>query len=313
LQQNLWPVYATYCSCGDSMDPGKLSGPNLFTLLSKLGILTNKTNLSDVGILIHQISAHTQSLTVTLEARISPNDLFEPPSLSFEEFLVFLCAFSQLYYDGLVTMPMFAKAAPGAGTSQAVAPPQAAAGKDTYSKWQNFLETSASFHRLLEERILPILKRYPLLAFPDDARQRDRYSMVFSLEVLLAVESSEKAMLQVFKRNSYKHNQHNNSLRAKIAPIALALKKLIPQTIDESQLFQLVYDVLPEVNKSPRSQGSSSSNSKTMLFPQWEWVLCIISFHAIEFGCSSPEQIEPKLVGELVAKITTVMSTLMSE
>ena len=254
------------------------------------------------------MSAHTQSLAVSLDARISPNDIFEPPSLAFEEFLVFLCAFSQLYYDCAVTMPMFSKAATmGAGDSVVI---KSAGGKEPYSKWQDFLETSACFHRLLAERILPILKRYPLLAFPDDARQRDRYSMVFSLEVLLAVEGCEKAMLQVFERNSYKHSQQN-SLRAKITPIALALKQLIPQTIDESQLFQLVNDVLPEVTKSPRSLGSS--NSKTMLFPQWEWVLCIISFHAIEFGCSSPDQIEPKLVGELVVKITDVMSTLMNE
>jgi hypothetical protein len=35
----LYLLLATYCSCGDSIDPGKLSGPNLFTLLSKLGII----------------------------------------------------------------------------------------------------------------------------------------------------------------------------------------------------------------------------------------------------------------------------------
>lgn len=51
----LWPVYATYCSCGDSIEPGKLSGPNLFTLLSKLGLLTNLTVFSDLGILLHQV------------------------------------------------------------------------------------------------------------------------------------------------------------------------------------------------------------------------------------------------------------------
>ena len=34
-KEALWPVFATYCSCGDSIEPGKMSGPNLFTLLSK--------------------------------------------------------------------------------------------------------------------------------------------------------------------------------------------------------------------------------------------------------------------------------------
>jgi hypothetical protein len=37
----LYFFLATYCSCGDSINPGKLSGPNLFTLLSKLGIICN--------------------------------------------------------------------------------------------------------------------------------------------------------------------------------------------------------------------------------------------------------------------------------
>jgi hypothetical protein len=48
-KEALWPVYATYCSCGDSTIAGKLSGPNLFTLISKLGMLTHQTVLSDLG------------------------------------------------------------------------------------------------------------------------------------------------------------------------------------------------------------------------------------------------------------------------
>ena len=104
-KEALWPVYGTYCSCGDSIDPGKLSGPNLFALLSKLGVLADNTLLSDIGILLHQISAHTHSSSVSI-AGSSSRDAFESPSLSFEEFLVFLCVFAQLRFDGEVTAPI---------------------------------------------------------------------------------------------------------------------------------------------------------------------------------------------------------------
>jgi hypothetical protein len=54
-KESLWPVFVTYCSCGDSLNPGKISGPNLFTLLSKLNILSDRIALSDVGILLDTI------------------------------------------------------------------------------------------------------------------------------------------------------------------------------------------------------------------------------------------------------------------
>lgn len=104
----LWPVFATYCSCGDSMEPGKLSGPNLFALLSKLNVLTNETALSDIGVLLHQVSSHTtaQAPTAALVESDDANGL-DSPLLSFEEFLVFLCAFSHLRYEGTGVLPDF--------------------------------------------------------------------------------------------------------------------------------------------------------------------------------------------------------------
>ena len=111
----LWPVFATYCSCGDSMEPGKLSGPNLFALLSKLNVLTEETALSDIGVLLHQVSSHTtaQAPTSSLFVDFDDENGLDSPLLSFEEFLVFLCAFSHLRYEGTSVLPDFSAAAVG--------------------------------------------------------------------------------------------------------------------------------------------------------------------------------------------------------
>jgi hypothetical protein len=104
-KEALWPVFATYCSCGDSVDPGKLSGPNLFTLLSKLGILNDHTVLSDIGILIHQVCSQKPQSHLSIPLVTPSDDIVDSPSLAFEEFLVFLCAFAQLRFEGSVKGP----------------------------------------------------------------------------------------------------------------------------------------------------------------------------------------------------------------
>lgn len=52
--------------------------------------------MSDVGILIHQISAHLQAQSTS---SLVSSENTESPSLSFEQFLVFLCSYSQLFFD----------------------------------------------------------------------------------------------------------------------------------------------------------------------------------------------------------------------
>lgn len=122
----LWPVFATYCSCGDSMEPGKLSGPNLFALLSKLNVLTDETALSDIGVLLHQVSSHTTAQAPSVAIFVDGDDEngLDSPLLSFEEFLVFLCAFSHLRYEGTSVLPDFSGkyARGGESTAQAVRP-----------------------------------------------------------------------------------------------------------------------------------------------------------------------------------------------
>jgi hypothetical protein len=363
-KEALWPVYATYCSCGDSLDPGKLSGPNLFTLLSKLGVLTDRTLLSDVGILLHQTATHALSDTPVggVAALYHSGDYFGSPSLTFEEFIVFLCAFSRLRFEGVLTTPadVFNKrkgtalplpssdgktpaltdekvAGGRRTTSQLVqqhlasngsSPPYNSAGsmnhtpENWFKQWQQFMGSSTSFWRLLTECIHPILKKQALLAFPEDARLRDRFCYVFSVEVLLAIEGAEGPLQQFFETE---HRNRENSMigegsggsassssssgsgsgsgskeEIEISAIVTALRRinLIPAVMDESQVLQLIRDVLPEETSKKSSgkvgtagaAGATGSNpspplhkkTQYLLFPQWEWVLSVVAFQAVE-------------------------------
>lgn len=67
--------------------------------MKKLGILNNRTVISDVGILLHQISSHLHAQSTSSLASLSSTENIESPSLSFEQFLVFLCSYSQLFFD----------------------------------------------------------------------------------------------------------------------------------------------------------------------------------------------------------------------
>lgn len=245
-KEMLWPVYATYCSCGDSNEPGKLSGPNLFALLSKLGLLTDTTVLSDIGILLHQISSHSHAhsplglgilTTMSSSSNLNGNgntlgssdDIWgDSPSLTFEEFLIYLCAFSQLRFEGQITAPIFSainidekhhserindnksmnrlqSSRLSRSTSMGKdgeTTMSRSSGRDQarwFEHWQRYMSSSASFRRLLEECIVPVLNRHPVLASPDDARTRDKFSLIFSLEVLLAIEGAEQPLLSSFE------------------------------------------------------------------------------------------------------------------
>jgi hypothetical protein len=161
--------------------------------------------------------------------------------------------------------------------------------------------SSSSFRRLLEECLLPILKRQTLLAFPEDARLRDRFSSVFSLEALLAVEGAEGPLQNFFETEkakqasslSWKDSPLSPSVgkeEAEISAIITALKRinLIPNVMEESQVLQLIKDVLPEDSSCSRrvtamkSNGNSNNVNKFLLFPQWEWVLSVVAFQAVE-------------------------------
>ena len=319
-KEALWPVYATYCSCGDSTDPGKLSGPNLFTLLSKLGVLSDKTVLSDCGILLHQISAHTNANS-PIALTIATEEICDTPSLSFEEFLIFLCAFSQLLYDGVVDAPMFDICKGNTKMRSESLESDVSEIEETGSdSWEQYMGKSSSFKRLLEESILPLLNKYPLLAFPEDARQRDKYSSVFSLEVLLAVQSAEGTLVPVFEREQISRNASSNSKdETEMTSLIVALKriKLVPQIISESHVMRIVRDVLPERRtQSPKAQvkhlSTFENNKKGLLFPQWEYVLCVVANHAVDIAVrESPQYTDPLKIPSLIADVITSIATAM--
>lgn len=341
-KEALWPVYATYCSCGDSLDPGKLSGPNLFTLLSKLNVLSDRTLLSDIGILLHQISAHTHSQSSIAIASGSQDDPFESPSLSFEEFLVFLCAFAQLRFEGVVSAPIFVNSSPPDEPPQTFIHAASAAGQDLessteslgnssidrvtavtsvvpgsadgwFENWRRFMGSSSSFRRLLEESVLPILSRHALLAFPEDARHRDRYASVFSLEVLLAIEGSESAMRGVFDAARREQND-NHDVSSKIVD-SLKRINLVPQVIGEEEVLQLVRDVLPAGSRKDSSRTPRVGQTKDeMQFPQWEWVMAVVAYQAVETAVQqSTTATNPKKIPSMVADVISSMAAATHE
>jgi hypothetical protein len=182
-----------------------------------------------------------------------------------------------------------------------------------FKQWQEFMGTSNSFRHLLVECVLPILQKQMLLAFPEDARLRDRFCCVFSLEVLIAIEGVE-APLQTFFEHERARGLQNGRIpgvaegspsaregaaspvtgnprdELEISAIITALKRinLIPTIMAESQVVQLVKDVLPEEASKRRAAGRNSFEKNAsvkkhyLLFPQWEWVLSVVAFQAVQ-------------------------------
>ena len=415
-KEALWPVYATYCSCGDSLDPGKLSGPNLFTLLSKLGVLSDKTLLSDVGILLYQISSHSLSTLSPYDTSISKlavgsgssaqgnnssGGQTESPSLSFEEFLVFLYAFSQLRFEGVMISPSAleddetAVSTTDGQTDTSTSLPSSRKSdrrrslmrsadmrksETWFNKWLQLMGSSGSFRHLLEECVLPILKKQTLLAFPEDARLRDKFACVFSLEVLQAIEGAEGPLQSFFESermsattasisssislssSTDSHQSANSgsstaSRAIEINVIMTVLKRinLVPTVINEPQVAQLIRDVMPEdiskrftgnnavnaVNDSMSNNGASNNNihnngsgssgsSSTssgnvqmdggggekpcLLFPQWEWVLAVVAFQAVETAIAqSTIYTNPNKIPALVAGVITSIASAITQ
>ena len=368
-KEELWPVYATFCSCGDSTNPGKLSGPNLFTLLSKLGILNNRIALSDIGMLLHQISAHLHAQAPASVGAFSPASLDGPdcPSLSFEEFLVFLCAYSQQFYDSpshpgsdsgdtetlstlshdpgslrreaIRLMAVGSKTSPsmsvkptrhrGSSTTSDLdtcsspvygrdisvtetrpfvsASNQAnqeyrshglstglniiissdsgveggcpSASRAWFSGWRDHMNSSVAFKDLLETKVLPTLRGHTILATPDDARLRDKYAVLYSLEVLLTMQRVEDTLRSIFmgeiesgsiaSPDSVRSARSRDSalpgagaLTSRVLVHALRRINMVPQVISEVEILRLIGDVVPEVERGASCSKRRSSPSQ---------------------------------------------------
>lgn len=140
--------------------------------------------------------------------------------------------------------------------------------------------TSPSFRRLLEDCILPLLQKHALLAFPEDARHRDDYILIFSIEILMTIQSNENHLRNTFQKHRHidrtmavdKVSSSNAKLDHFIIA-ALEKIKIVPQKVSRTEVLQFVADILPKAGKS--SQG------RELMFPQWEWVLCIVAVKAV--------------------------------
>jgi hypothetical protein len=175
--------------------------------------------------------------------------------------------------------------------------------KAWYNQWQEFMLTSVSFQRILQEFILPKLHKKPFLVSPDDARQRDRYIVIFSLEVLMTLESLEQSMQAAFVRHAAKgksmissiiQSNINNNIpvdNTDMLPILIALKRirLVPQIMTEDDVMRIMYDVLPDTffSVSPHisthiaKENSTNNNKYQIKFPQLEWIICVIAYEAV--------------------------------
>lgn len=138
--------------------------------------------------------------------------------------------------------------------------------------------TSPSFRRLLEECILPLLQKQALLAFPEDARHRDEYILIFSIEILMTIQSNEHHLLNTFERHrriDRNKVQDAAAYRTKsdhFVISALEKIKIVPQKVSRTEVMQFVEDILPKVGKSREQE---------LTYPQWEWVLCIVAVKAV--------------------------------
>jgi hypothetical protein len=290
-----------------------LSGPNLFSLLSKLNLLNDNTLFSDIGILMHQISAHTISevpfkLDVILANASSPGPAaggrgspstissasevgkdaarglaLESPALTFEEFLVFLCAYSQLFYEGEIEI---ASAAP---PLKSLDMEEQREHQEWFEKWQIVMNSSATFKRMISEKVFPLLMKdktspVSLLACPSEARIRDRYVSLFSLDVVLAIEGTEEAIRGLMGPLSGA-GADSMTVLPELVLEALRSLDLLPGVIDEGTIRFTLADVRPGDALAAGVAVAQSPPPPTVLaFPQWEWVLCVAAFHSVEYA-----------------------------
>lgn len=130
----------------------------------------------------------------------------------------------------------------------------------------------------MEECVLPLLQKQALLAFPEDARHRDEYTLIFSIEILMTIQSNEHNLLSTFERHRLMdRNKGQSSLSVKSKPnhfviAALEKIKIVPQKVSRTEVLQFVDDILPRPDKS---------SERELTYPQWEWVLCIVAVKAV--------------------------------
>lgn len=162
---------------------------------------------------------------------------------------------------------------------------------------------SVSFQRLLTETIMPIVSKQTLLAYPEDARERDKYMGIFSVEVLGVVEEVEKILFQVYRMkicpkggmgmgmamNGGHEFGHGISIYTNIVHF-FTHTHLIPHVVTEEQVMDMIKDILPKHHLARlHSQDDGHGHGEgdgygddPITFPQWEWMVCVMGFCMVD-------------------------------
>mmetsp|Transcript_12204 Transcript_12204/g.16666 ORF Transcript_12204/g.16666 Transcript_12204/m.16666 type:complete len:144 (+) Transcript_12204:3-434(+) len=140
--------------------------------------------------------------------------------------------------------------------------------------------------------------------------------------------------------NSSSHSvggEENNYRDVEISVIMTVLRRinLVPTVINEPQVAQLIRDVMPEdisKRRSIHNRGHSldinnlesihannavlgmSSNKPFLLFPQWEWVLSVVAYQAVETAIAqSTIFTNPSKIPSLVAGVITSIASAITQ
>lgn len=188
--------------------------------------------------------------------------------------------------------------------------------------------------------MLPVLRGHTLLAFPDDARLRDKYAVLFSLEVILTLQRVEDILRSVFcikgskEASGEDRTQGCEDMKDKgdrgrsvspevlMMPIIIALRRinLVPQVISEARIMQLMKDVMPiRVFNDGIRKGSeeflhmdAGSCEQILLFPHWEWIICVVAYEAMDVTVrASPVETDSAMIPSLLAKLIAAIATAM--
>ena len=268
VKEIVWPLYATYCSCGDSHTPGRLSGPNLMAVLCKVDALSEKMAFSDIGILIHIVSAHS-SVPPKFDARQlgKAQPKIDFPSLSYEEFLVYLCSFSRLIYksDG-TTYPPGIKDASQLDYI------------NWFKSWQPIIISCPALERVLSEHILPYFSRNPNLHNVEDSRHRDRLVLLFSIEVLLHVQDLEQQLKHISESLLMAHslNFPNQFLYEAFSVENMidlfSRLKIVPYLLPAESLALIIKDL----------SSISKEGQEIIVQSKWSYFVLVIAFECVE-------------------------------
>ena len=106
---------------------------------------------------------------------------------------------------------------------------------------------------------------------------RRKYILIFSIEILMTIQSNEHHLLSTFERHRRIDRNKAQGKPPRSTPdhfviAALEKIKIVPQKVSRTENLQLVDDILPRAAKL---------SERELTYPPWEWVLCIVAVKAV--------------------------------